>query len=526
MRYRLAAPPSVPPPFAPPPNDVTSAVLCPEPTSIVRHGQTTYKDARFGCHTNPTEITQLATTFATISSIYDAPVLGARLATYCIDGDTSQARGLISYCRTNAETNPWLQIELDALRFVNFLAIHNRDQKTQLGDAEIWISSGTVAWTAATYDDPEAAGFSQCAAFTASSVVDELRVGCGEPGRIVVLVLPGEARVLNLIEVIPFGSATVPAEALLPALSIEYAGWGAPAGTPCDECDIGCDSPACTTTYDVTSIARDLCNGALYCDLAAHESLREIQPCTHGSYWRVSYRCGTAVHEDPKAWLPTSPSSPPASPSAPPPALPPSPSPPAVGENSTCADNRVEADGVSLMLVQGYRSLTTWLPRLYTRPSEAVAQSFMRVLCISASATDNVVNPSVEQLDVRLRAPSDLSSLCKTPRATDLSLPLPIEQVARRGLTARCCLRAQASSFLESIGQPITPCLASNGGACKDATSSLFFSSRPLSGTDFDATPLLGTSCTRWGAVVERALDNFPAAPQSYCDQYLSSGGQ
>eukprot|EP00966_Prymnesium_polylepis_P234701 5429008-Prymnesium_polylepis.1 len=106
-------------------------------------------------------------------------------ASRCIDDSLTTA------CATYTSTDPWLEIDLGALRQVEWVAIHQYTTSyywTKLLEHEIYVSetSGTSMTLCSSQNAPVSAG--------------PFMHSCGQAGRYVRLKLPGSSRVLYIAE--------------------------------------------------------------------------------------------------------------------------------------------------------------------------------------------------------------------------------------------------------------------------------------------------------------------------------------
>ncbi|KAK3285748.1 hypothetical protein CYMTET_6666 [Cymbomonas tetramitiformis] len=127
-------------------------------------------------------------------------------AARCIDGETSatsgackEIEGATYFCMSNAQSNPWLRLDLGRDCIVHEVHIYNRPTpccRSAFGTHEIWV--GSVA-TSAT-DNTRC--YTGTAASDALSVVDPCIVGgTGVTGRYLYVRLPGDDRTITLAEV-------------------------------------------------------------------------------------------------------------------------------------------------------------------------------------------------------------------------------------------------------------------------------------------------------------------------------------
>ena len=312
-------------------------------------------------------------------------------------------------------------------------------------------------------------------------------------------------------------------------LAIESATFGAPAYGACWQCGRGCSSLSqCPYSYDVTAAARAACDGSYFCDFASHASLFALDPCAGSAkLWQLTYSCTTPPSPPP----PPPPPSLPPSPLAPPPAVPP------LGENSSCVEQQVVAEGVSLQVIKGSRTVTVWLPRLLAVPGEPVAQSFQRAMCVGTSASRLEVRACAGHTRHTPHATTATrwthTSVDETPCSLQLRSSLHLHPggslaTPRVAQVRPSVLQMSAADFVTSLEQPALSCGEPSAvGRCSASqqagAASILFSSRPLGATQIATPAPVGAACSRWGGAIISALDAYPAAPPSYCDSFLST---
>ena len=143
------------------------------------------------------------------------PRVGARMSTelssnpasYCMDGQSSTMCHSACPTATSCTTeNPWLEIDLGAVHYVDKVQILNRiDCCTErLNYHEVWVGA---SWGTSTSTTSTAPPHTRCIAATASASAAIVEHVCELPrlGRYVTLTLPGWNRILHLREVSVFG---------------------------------------------------------------------------------------------------------------------------------------------------------------------------------------------------------------------------------------------------------------------------------------------------------------------------------